>query len=429
MAEEEKFTGPWLARHINLVAITVAVGFGGLMLALDQPLALWLFPAVALALLVWLVGKAWLRHAIAARGEGQATATAETPTSAAHAAGLSPELIDAFPLPLIITGISEIVVGASQSARRLFPALSAGRPISLALRNPDLLDALVAVRADGTARVIVLDESAPGASVMRVHLVAMSAQESRQPTIMCVFEDLTEQRATERMRVDFIANASHELRTPLASLLGFIETLQGPARDDARARERFLAIMREQAARMARLIDDLLSLSRAELRAHQAPVEVIDLRMIVREIMDGLSLSAGERGVALVTDLPDQPMTIRGERDDLLRLVENLVENAIRYGRDGERVEIGITLNTDDERVLSVRDHGPGIAARHIPRLTERFYRADESHSRDNGGTGLGLAIVKHLVVRHRGRLEIESRLGEGATFRVVFPPASGARE
>jgi two-component system phosphate regulon sensor histidine kinase PhoR len=228
------------------------------------------------------------------------------------------------------------------------------------------------------------------------------------------------------MRVDVIANASHELRTPLASLLGFVETLQGPARDDAKARERFLPIMREQAGRMARLIDDLLSLSRAELRAHQQPTALIDMGAIIREILDSLGLSARERGVALAMQLPDEPMMIRGDRDDLLRLVENLVENGIRYGRDGKAVTISLVRGPGGEVILSVRDHGPGIAAEHIPRLTERFYRADVSHSREIGGTGLGLAIVKHLVMRHRARLEIESRLGEGADFKVLFPPYGG---
>jgi two-component system, OmpR family, phosphate regulon sensor histidine kinase PhoR len=431
MAEHSVLAGHWLIRNITWIAIAAAIGSGSLMLAFDLPLALGFPPAFGVTLVAWFVGKASLKGSLQAPVRSPDDGAVPFTTSAEQApektASLPLDLVAGFPLPLIITEGSEIVVSASHTARQLFPALSAGRPISLALRNPDLLDALVATRKDGTARSIILDDSTVEGRVMRVHLVAMAGPHGvskTKPVIGCVFEDLTEQRATERMRVDFIANASHELRTPLASLLGFIETLQGPARDDTEARTRFLAIMREQATRMARLIDDLLSLSRAEQRAHQQPVEVIDLRIIVREIVELLDHSASERGVALSAELPDEPMNIRGDRDDLLRLVENLVENGIRYGRAGKRVEIAFAPGPDGERVLSVRDHGPGIAARHIPRLTERFYRADVSQSRENGGTGLGLAIVKHLVARHRARLEIDSRVGEGATFRVVFPPS-----
>lgn len=334
-----------------------------------------------------------------------------------------PALIDGFPLPLILTGAGEVVASSSQSARALFPGLSAGRPVSLAIRDPDYLAALDAILRDGVPRFVILGEGSPNA----LRALLRRLQGGPEPCVVTAIEDLAEQRAVERMRVDFIANASHELRTPLASLLGFIETLQGPARQDEAARERFLAIMREQAGRMARLIDDLLSLSRAELRAHQQPTSLIDLRHIVGEIVDSLGLSARERGVELRACTPEGPMTIRGDRDDLLRLVENLVENAVRYGREGKLVEIGLSRNLAGEIALSVTDHGPGIAAEHIPRLTERFWRADASHSRENGGTGLGLAIVKHLVLRHRARLDIESAPGKGSTFTVAFAALEGS--
>ncbi|MCX7323313.1 MAG: ATP-binding protein [Hyphomicrobiales bacterium] len=335
---------------------------------------------------------------------------------------IDPALIDAFALPLIVTDANAMVIGSSVSAQRIFPGIAQGRPVSLAIRDPDFLEAMTLTMADRTSRVIMLIESAALDRALRVHVNPVPSASDRRGLVMAVFEDLTEQRATERMRVDFIANASHELRTPLASLLGFIETLQGPAREDQKARERFLPIMREQAGRMSRLIDDLLSLSRAELRAHQQPTSPIDLSSIVREIIDSLGLSAKERGVVLEVSLPPHPVIIKGDRDDLLRLVENLAENGIRYGRDGGRVLISVTDADPGPVALSVRDHGPGIAPEHIPRLTERFYRADLSHSREVGGTGLGLAIVKHLVARHRARLEIESVPGEGAMFRVVFP-------
>jgi two-component system phosphate regulon sensor histidine kinase PhoR len=380
-------------------------------------------PGVTGSLIGWVMARPHLQ-AGAVADSVPPPATPEPPVAeAAFSASLVAGVIDNFALPLIVTADDATVLATSRLARSLFPGLARNRPVSLAIRDPDFLDAVTRAATQVASQTIVLGGLPPINRALRVHINRVTAAGSAEAAIISVFEDLSEQQATERMRMDFIANASHELRTPLASLLGFVETLQGPARDDVRARERFLPIMREQAARMARLIDDLLSLSRAELRAHQQPTALIDLGAIIREIMDSLSLSARERGVVLETALPNAPMLIRGDRDDLLRLVENLVENGIRYGRDGKVVTISLGRGAGGEAILSVRDHGPGIAAEHIPRLTERFYRADISHSRDMGGTGLGLAIVKHLVMRHRARLEIESRLGEGADFRVLFPP------
>jgi len=238
----------------------------------------------------------------------------------------------------------------------------------------------------------------------------------------------TEAHRVERMRVDFVANASHELRTPLASLLGFVETLQGPARNDPAARERFLGIMREQAQRMARLIDDLLSLSRIEQHMHVRPAESVDLTMLVAHIVDTLTPMAGDNEQPLALDL-EPNVIVPGDRDELARVLENLIENALKYGRDdkaGRPVEISLSRRGVNA-IISVRDHGPGVPAEHIPRLTERFYRVDAGKSRAAGGTGLGLAIVKHIVLRHRGRLAIESALGEGSLFRVTLPTSGSA--
>jgi two-component system phosphate regulon sensor histidine kinase PhoR len=229
------------------------------------------------------------------------------------------------------------------------------------------------------------------------------------------------------MRADFVANASHELRTPLAALSGFIETLQGSARDDAKARERFLAIMQDQARRMARLIDDLLSLSRIELNAHRRPDTAVDLVPIVRQVVDGLETLARDRGVTVQVEAADALM-VPGDRDELIRLFENLIENALKYGAAGKRVDItprqAVTLDGEPEAQIAVRDYGPGIAPEHVPRLTERFYRVDVRESRAQGGTGLGLALVKHILNRHRGRLSIASMPGAGATFTVHLPMA-----
>jgi two-component system phosphate regulon sensor histidine kinase PhoR len=241
--------------------------------------------------------------------------------------------------------------------------------------------------------------------------------------VILTFRDLTPLRRVEEMRADFVANASHELRTPLAALSGFIETLQGSARDDAKARERFLAIMQDQARRMARLIDDLLSLSRIELNAHRRPDTPADLVPIVRQVVDGLQTLARDRGVTVNIESAEA-LIVLGDRDELVRVFENLVENALKYGAAGKRVDIALAMVNDGEpeAQVSVRDYGPGIAPEHVPRLTERFYRVDVRESRAQGGTGLGLALVKHILNRHRGKLSIESTPGAGATFTVHLP-------
>jgi two-component system, OmpR family, phosphate regulon sensor histidine kinase PhoR len=248
--------------------------------------------------------------------------------------------------------------------------------------------------------------------------------------VLMTFHDLTPLRRVEEMRADFVANASHELRTPLAALSGFIETLQGSARDDAKARERFLAIMREQAHRMARLIDDLLSLSRIELNAHRRPDTPVDLVPIVRQVVDSLETLARDRGVTVNVEAANA-LTVLGDRDELVRIFENLVENALKYGAPGKRVDIklgaGMSAENEPEAQVCVRDYGPGIAPEHLPRLTERFYRVDVKESRAQGGTGLGLALVKHILNRHRGRLTIESAPGAGASFTIHLPTAGTA--
>jgi two-component system phosphate regulon sensor histidine kinase PhoR len=234
------------------------------------------------------------------------------------------------------------------------------------------------------------------------------------------------------MRADLVANASHELRTPLASLSGFIDTLQGPAREDPAARERFLEIMKAQARRMARLIDDLLSLSRIELNARRYPEARVDLVPVVRQVVDGLQMLARERAVEVVLDAPSEPLIVAGDRDELIRLFENLVENALKYGASGKAVEVDLSrqpVALGHEAVVAVRDYGRGIAPEHLPRLTERFYRVDVGESRAEGGTGLGLALVKHTLTRHRGRLAIDSTLGQGATFTVYLPVLEPAAE
>jgi two-component system phosphate regulon sensor histidine kinase PhoR len=245
--------------------------------------------------------------------------------------------------------------------------------------------------------------------------------------------DLTASKRSERLRADFVANASHELRTPLASLIGFIETLRGPAREDTAAREHFLTIMAEQSQRMARLVDDLLSLSRIEMNEHRPPTERLNLSGVLRTVADLLEQRAAARDMRIVLDLPADLPEVLGDSDELAQVFQNLFDNAIKYGRPGTPIEVSagpsprlLSGTRPGERpgaiAVAVRDHGDGIAREHLPRLTERFYRVDAARSRELGGTGLGLAIVKHIVNHHRGALDIDSELGEGSVFTVHLP-------
>jgi two-component system, OmpR family, phosphate regulon sensor histidine kinase PhoR len=326
------------------------------------------------------------------------------------------DILQAFAHAAILLRADGAVDCFSPAAGRLFSFLKEDQPLSFALRDPELLDTVALTLADGVARRLDILERLP---VER--FFAVDVARAGDSGALIVFEDRSAGHQLERMRVDFIANASHELRTPLASLMGFVETLKGPARNDVKARDHFLGIMEVQSKRMARLIDDLLSLSRIELNAHVRPRESVDIIGVIRQIADALSPLARERGIAITLAFEAQSLMVTGERDELLRVFENLIENAIKYGGSGGKIEAGATLSGANKMRAWVRDQGPGIAPEHLPRLTERFYRVDVAASRDAGGTGLGLAIVKHIVARHRGRLEIESVPGEGSCFSVML--------
>jgi two-component system phosphate regulon sensor histidine kinase PhoR len=317
-----------------------------------------------------------------------------------------------------------VVVASNAAAQAIAPALTRGAPLSFALRIADLTEAVRRAVDTGESQRVEFFEKVPADRWTEAFIVPVALAEAiagRRELVFVTLHDLTRIKQVEEMRADFVANASHELRTPLASLSGFIETLQGSAKNDPQARERFLDIMKAQANRMARLIDDLLSLSRIELKAHVQPANQVDLAPIVRQVADGLQTLARDRGVEVKIDLPPEPLMVRADRDELIRVFENLVENALKYGASGKRIDIGLSPG-DNEALVAVRDYGPGIAPEHLPRLTERFYRVDVAESRAQGGTGLGLALVKHILHRHRGRLSIDSAPGKGATFTVRLP-------
>jgi two-component system phosphate regulon sensor histidine kinase PhoR len=382
---------PWpdRLRHSAIIllaaglALAVLVAFGGLTLLG----AIAVFVCIAAAALV-----PWRLHNVAAsREEVRGANPVESPAVSA--------IVACMPDPAVLLDRAGRVIHLNAAAAQLAPALRKNELAQFALRSPEIITAPVPTLFGGTDKCMLM-----------------------------TFHDQTPLRRVEEMRADFVANASHELRTPLAALSGFIDTLQGPAKDDAKARERFLGIMHAQATRMARLIDDLLSLSRVELSAHVRPDTLVDIVPIIRQVADGLEPLARERQVAIDIDLPETPVLIAGDREELLRLFENLIENALKYGASGGKVVVSLTSAPSGDgapeiRVM-VRDFGPGIAPEHLPRLTERFYRVDVGDSRAQGGTGLGLSLVKHIVNRHRGRLLIESVPRKGATFTACFPQA-----
>ena len=331
----------------------------------------------------------------------------------------------ALPGAVIVVGRDLRVAAFNSPALAVLPALSLGRHLAHGLRAPDILDAVRRVAASGVAETVSWRERHPVERAFEVHCAALTLYEMGPGAVVLSLTDLTEALRVEQLRSGFIANASHELRTPLASLLGFVETLQGAARDDPQARENFLKIMRAQGQRMARLIDDLLSLSRIEQKEHVRPSDPLDLAVLARHVADTMAHLIAESGAVLNIAAPAE-VIVTGDRDELIRVIENLIENALKYGvpeEHGAAPRVALEVGAQGrEGFVTVRDHGPGIDKLHLPRLTERFYRVDTGVSRARGGTGLGLAIVKHTLARHRGRLAIASTPGEGAAFTAFIP-------
>jgi len=352
------------------------------------------------------------------------------PTAAARSTSTMYVMAEALPDPVILLNRTGQVLFCNASARGLFSQLRDGSHISSVIRTPEFLDAVSAAPRTGRAVTVAYAERVPVGRRMAVTVAPLSRGNEREGSILVLLRDLTEIERINQMRVDFIANASHELRTPLASLRGFIETLQGTAKEDPGARERFLPIMAEQASRMTRLIDAMLSLSRVEMNAHVPPSDLVDLNDVLDHARDTLEPIATNSGMSLEVERFSKPAIVRGDRDELLQVLQNLVQNALKYGSPGGHVRIeskhipALGRQTRGRYTIAIVDDGPGIPAEHLPRLTERFYRVDVASSREKGGTGLGLAIVKHILNRHRGELAIASKPGEGSTFTVMLNEA-----
>ncbi len=334
--------------------------------------------------------------------------------------------------PLLVLTADRAVASANGAALRLFGTRTEGRDLAAVLRQPEVLAAVDQVLAGGEPKTIAYTSPVPVERVFEAHISPFSSAtdgergNSTDPAVLVSLHDITKIKRAEQMRADFVANASHELRTPLSALTGFIETLSGPARDDPDARDRFLAIMGQQTERMSRLVHDLLSLSHIELDEHTPPQARCDLRRIIGTVIAVLEIKAKDRQMTIIVDGPDDLPEVPGDPDQLTQVFQNLLSNAITYGRTGTDLTIHLrpasTAGIARGVAVSVRDRGEGIPGEHLPRLTERFYRVDPARSRALGGTGLGLAIVKHIVNRHRGRLTVESEVGEGTTFTVFLP-------
>lgn len=336
-------------------------------------------------------------------------------------------LLDALPQPLLLIDASARISAANAAARALFGAEVVGRHYTLALRQPGPLGAIETALAEGRETQAQHLQSERSRETVYRMLVRPVAGDGRRE-VLASFEDVSAAEQIGQFRRDFVANVSHELRTPLTSLLGFIETLRGPAKADAQARERFLLVMAQEAERMNRLVSDLLHLSRVEAEERVRPTARVDLAAVLTSVVRALRPMADAAGVTIVQHGEPTTALVPADADQLTQVFQNLIENAVKYGAAKGDVTVTLRHLSHDAGLrgeafaVDVRDEGEGIEAKHIPRLAERFYRVDTHRSRAEGGTGLGLAIVKHIVQRHRGRLAIASEPGRGSTFTVILP-------
>ncbi|PHQ68148.1 MAG: hypothetical protein COB93_10635 [Sneathiella sp.] len=331
-------------------------------------------------------------------------------------------LFDMLPDPIFVLDKKRRIRQTNAAAKVFFNTETMEGDLTAYIRHPSLLKAVEAsFRGEGNSERI--EFAIPDAVLRHVaaYVVNLDEEDDIESRLIVTLHDVTASKRLEQMRVDFVANASHELRTPLAILIGALETLMGPARDDLRAHQRFLAMMEAQSTRMSQLIDDLLSLSQIEVNEHSRPSGQVNLTEVIQNVTGLIRTRACDMGKSIRLVVPDGPVHVTADADQLTQVFTNLVDNGLKYSRGNSEIDVVVTLNGKDA-IVAVTDKGEGIDASHLPRLTERFYRVDSDRSRQLGGTGLGLAIVKHIVSRHRGQLDITSTVGEGSTFTVRLP-------
>ncbi len=341
-------------------------------------------------------------------------------------------LFDALPDALLTLDANARLIYSNAAARELLVGRHGssdltGRDLSAVIRQPSILEAVESVLSGELTKTIEFTATDQLNQIFEAHIEPITAGGSGDDTarVLVILRDVTALRQGEQMRADFVANVSHELRTPLASLVGFIETLRGPAHGDMDAQDQFLDLMQNQSNRMTRIVDDLLTLSRIEMNENTAPDEHVSLQQVINTVTDLLAPQARDSDVTIELDLNGLDTPVIGHHDELTQLFQNLIENAVKYGGFGSKVRVTGEVSDAFVRV-SVIDEGDGISREHIPRLTERFYRVDTARSREIGGTGLGLAIVKHIANRHRGEFSILSEPGIGSEFTISLPLATG---
>lgn len=413
------------------VSVLAALGAGGAALAIGSDL---LAAMAASSGAGGLSALPWLLRRRAPDRSTQPPAPMAPPSPAARfdsglPAGLGRDLLDRLPMGLLLLDAGGRVIYENAAAVDVIERPSLGLPGAAALRAPALAEALTAALSERREAEVDATLLRGKERVVRAFIRPLpqppAAGDPSSPTVLVLFEDRTRAAKAEALRQDFVANASHELRTPLASITGFIETLQGHAKDDPAAAEQFLRIMAAQAERMKRLIDDLLSLNRIEINEHVQPRDVVDVADTVREVVSALEPVAATEGARVEVALPDSGLRVRGSADELAQVFVNLIDNAVKYA--GAHGPIRIALEAPNAARpgmlgVTVADCGPGIPREHLPRLTERFYRVNAARSRERGGTGLGLAIAKHIMNRHRGELTVASAPGQGSRFTVWLP-------
>ncbi len=409
------------SRLLPFVLIGIAIGVVTAFLSvLEEPFWTVLISVLVMVILFGLLLEV-MRNPVE-EGDVEVAATAKPmPT------GFGRAMLEQMPLPLLVISREGRVVYGNPAAKEVLPSLKPRDHFASLLRVPVFVDAVNAAVTDGKSSKISFTTSQPHERYYEASIGLMPAGSDFDDKVQAIvqIEDRTQDRRVEKMRSDFVANASHELRTPLASILGYIETLQGHAKDDPVAREKFLNIMDKQATRMQRLVNDLMSLSRIELNEHVRPSDPCELNELVREAISALLPLQKKYEVTLETLLDGDGPVVAADRDQLNQVLVNLIDNAMKYGGGGTVVTV--TTAAPDLRYanmvgITIADQGAGIGAEHLHRLTERFYRINVKQSRNKGGTGLGLAIVKHIVNRHGGDLQIESTLGEGSRFTVWLP-------
>lgn len=330
--------------------------------------------------------------------------------------GILQSIVNALPDPAFFVRQDFIIACANPPAEKLFDTQLKGELFARILRQPEAKGCLVAAYDSGELETCELTLRVPSNRVYKGSAAIV------EDNILFSLQDISAKLNAEKSRSTFVANVSHELRSPLTALAGVVETLQGPARNDEKARDRFLRLMQGETERMTRLVGDLLSLSKLESKEHLLPVDRVDLQRTIKRVIAVLSESAPGHKGRVKFESSETDIFIAGDRDELTEVFQNLIENALKYSPPDSPVDIEMIIDAVDSKVsVKIKDQGDGIAKEHLPRLTERFYRVDKGRSRKMGGTGLGLAITKHILSRHRARLTFDSELGQGTEVSVTF--------